>query len=328
MEDVEPVRLDRAVAPAADREVHRLGAGVAHREHALAPRLRPAHRPARVTCEPGDEDVLGRQRLGAEAAADVAGDHAHLGRLQPERLRDPVAVGVRRLRREPDLESTVLADDRGRRARLERGRRHPLADDAAADDGLAAREDVLVGTVRVVPADVRPDLREEQHVAAERILRIDDDRERVVVDQHELGSVDSGGGAVGEHDRDDLAREACDVARDRQPGHARLDPGEVGRERLEVDIGAGEDARALDHARVDAEDARVRQRRADEDDVQRSLELEVLDVSRLAHEEARILLAQDAPADKTRHALTSTTAALLTTEPAAEAAIRDRPARR
>ena len=184
---------------------------MADREHALAPRLRPAHGPAGLAGEPADEDVLGRERLGAEAAADVARDHPHLGRLEPERAREPVAVRVRRLGREPDVEAAVLVDERGGRARLERRRRHPLADDAPRGDDLAALEHVLVRSDGDVRADVRADLREEQRLAAQRLRRVDERRQRVVLDEDELGGVDARGRAVGEHDRDDLAGEADDV---------------------------------------------------------------------------------------------------------------------
>ena len=84
-------------------------------------------------------------------------------------------------------------------------------------------------------------------------------------------------------------------------------PGKCGGERLQADVGRREHARAVDHARQSTPRMRAcGERRTDEVDVERVLELEVLDVVALAGEEARILLAQDALSHKTRHALTST----------------------
>src|SRR5262249_15981017 len=84
----------------------------------------------------------------------------------------------------------------------------------------------------------------------------------------------------------------------------------------------------FNHARVDPEDARVRQRRADEDGVLGALELEVGDVPRLPREEARIFLAQHTLANKAGHTRTSTTAALLPTQPPPAPPFRAPPARR
>ena len=76
-------------------------------------------------------------------------------------------------------------------------------------------------------------------------MRIDHDRQRVVVDHHELGRVGPGRAVVADDDGDDLADEADDVARDHRPAHLLVQAGQrhgaVGRQ---VDVGGGEDLHA------------------------------------------------------------------------------------
>ena len=106
---LEPVGEHLAVASPTDREVEALRTTVHERDHALAARLRPAHRAAELARQPGDQQLLDAGHLRAEAATDVAGDHAHLRRLEPEDPGEQIPVLVGRLRREPGGEPAIRA---------------------------------------------------------------------------------------------------------------------------------------------------------------------------------------------------------------------------
>ena len=82
-------------------------------------------------------------------------DHPHLLGLEPERGRQPVAVLVRGLGREPDRQPAVVLEPRGGGARLDRAGGDALAGDAARRDHLAAVEQLLGGAgTRAAQADV------------------------------------------------------------------------------------------------------------------------------------------------------------------------------
>ena len=120
--------------------------------------------------------------------------------------------------------------------------------------------------------------------------------QRVVVDEDELRGVRAGCAVVADHDRDDVADEADDVLGDQRSPHRLVQPGERRRpERRKVEIGTRQDLHAregLGGRDVDFGDAGVREQRADERDRGRSLEGQVLHVTALAAEEARVLLPQ------------------------------------
>ena len=101
LEDLQPQRLDLAVAVAADLEVDPLRAALVHRHQVLAARLGPAHGPAGGPRQPAEDHVLDGEALAAEAAADVGSDHPHLLGLEPQRHRQDHLVLVRRLGRQP-----------------------------------------------------------------------------------------------------------------------------------------------------------------------------------------------------------------------------------
>ena len=139
LEDVDAQRRDPAVAGAADAHLLELSAPVAHSDQVLRPGLPPAH----GALQPGDDEVLRVLAvLGAEAAADVGGDHPHLLGGEPERLPHSRRGAVGLLGARPDREPAV-APARRRGARLHRSRRHPLVAEAPAHHHLAAVEEVL-----------------------------------------------------------------------------------------------------------------------------------------------------------------------------------------
>ena len=277
-----------------------LGTPVRERDHALGPRLRPAHRLPEPLREPADEQLLRPEvRLDAEAAADVGRDDAEVAELHAERAGEAELVLVRHLRREPRRQAAVFSDLGRRGAHLERAAGHARTDERVRDDHIAAVEERLVRLGRAhVDGDVRADVREEQQLVLQCLVRIDDRGQRVVVDHHQLGGVGARRPVVRDHDRDDLTDEADDVLRDRRAQHARLDQGDRRRrDRRDVDVGARQHL----HARkvccgrgVDARDLRVRERGADESERDCALERQVLDVRPLAAEEAAVLLAENA----------------------------------
>ena len=167
-------------------------AAVVHPDHVLAAATRssgpgrPVLRASHATSTSSTQSSL-----GAEAAADVRRDDAHVA---PARAR-----GTARARRDPDAASA----SRGTTVSL------PSSPDTAADE----RGSIGTGAIRwltTVPetttsqpsnrllvellgtlahADVGAVLGEEQHLARERPARVGGCRQRVVVDEHELGRV-------------------------------------------------------------------------------------------------------------------------------------------
>ena len=220
LEDAQPQRL----RPVPSRlppilNVDPLRAAVVHRDQVLAARLGPAHRPAGLARQPGDEHVLDVQPLAAEAAADVGGDDARSGPgSSAEDRRQAVAVLVRGLRREPHRQPAVVLDLGRRRARLDRAGREPLARRSLPSGHLAAAEQVLVGgRGRPLEAHVRAGVLEQHDLVFERLARVGDDRQRLVVDLDQLGRVDAAPAARSEDDGDDLAGPAHLLAGEERP---------------------------------------------------------------------------------------------------------------
>ena len=297
LQRLEPVGEHLAVLRPADGEVEALRASVWERDHALAARLGPAHRPAELACKPDDQQLLHVERLRAEPPADVWSDDPDLFRLEAERLGDPHPVLVRRLRRQPGGEAPVGPELGGARPRLERARCHALAVDRARHDDVAVVEQSLVVVGRAgTGRHVRPGFREEQRLVCCGVLPRDDTRQWLVVDQDELGGVRAGRAVVADHDRDDVAHEANDVLGDERPPHGLVQTGERRRPvRRQVEIGMGQDAHVRESfggRGVEFADPSVREQGADERDRRGPVEGQVLHVAPLAAEEARVLLPQ------------------------------------
>ena len=77
-------------------------------------------------------------------------------------------------------------------------------------------------------ADVGAGVGEEQHVARERLRGVDHRRQRLVVDDDELGGVDALGAGLGEDDGDDVPDEADDVAGEERSSHPLVETGNGG----------------------------------------------------------------------------------------------------
>ena len=162
----------------------------------------------------------------------------------PSQPGDLVARGLRVLRGAPEGDAAVLAPLGGGGAGLQRGRGEPLVDQLPRDDDLAAVEEVRVEVLLVVEAvgGVGARLGEEQHLVGGGGLEVDDDRQRVVVDLDQVGGVLALVGLLGEDGGHRLADEPHHVLRQERAHHLLVGPAEQQRG-LEVDVGAGEDAR-------------------------------------------------------------------------------------
>ena len=155
--------------------------------------------------------------------------------------------------------------------------------------GLPGRAREVVALSGLVVADQR-------RVGIERLARVDDRRQRLVLDVDQLERVVRGVLVGRDHERDLLALEADLVAREhglRVVGDRRH-PREP--ERLEIlrrddggDVGVRERLR-----RVDRDDARVRVRAAQHGSVDHPRQPDVVEVGALAADEARVLLALQA----------------------------------
>ncbi len=238
----QPIGLHPSVAGTPDRELEHRATAVGHGDHVLAPRLPPAHRARKSAGEPGDEDLLDAQQLGAEAAADIRRNHANVGRLETEDRRQVVAVLMGRLRREPQRQPPVVTHGGGTGPGLEWARRHALAHQSPRDDGLTRIEEMLVALRRVARADVGPRLGEEQDVAGKRLLGADDGGQRLVLHADQICGIDAYVTTLADDDRDDVTDEPDDVVREEGPPHPLVDPGDGRRlERAQIDVRRRED---------------------------------------------------------------------------------------
>jgi len=145
----------------------------------------------------------------------------------------------------------------------------------------------------------------ERRAVGQRRLHVGHDRQRVVVDEHLRRRVDHRVAVVADHQRDRVAdvvhlvlgqrpvRRVVDLDPRRHPGHRQR--------RREVEVVPrehGAHARVLARSgRVDGQDLRVRLGRAHERRPQLPGDVDVVDVARAAHDQPRVLLALDRPAD-------------------------------
>ncbi len=240
LDDVEPVVRDPAVPVPADGHVVDLRTTVAEAHHRFAAGLRPGHRPPELLRQPTEEQLLrvGRD-LGAEPAADVRGDDSHRGGIEAVHLGDQVAGTLSVLRRHPDVQAAVDPRRRGG-PRLQRARRHPLIDEMARHDDLAAGKEVAVAQSRhahrrAVEDDVAAGGFEQQRFAGQRRERVDVGVEDVVVDDDGVGGVRRGGDVGGDDDGDRFSDVANSVGSQQGSGDGGV---EARRHRLQPEVGS------------------------------------------------------------------------------------------
>ena len=305
-----PDAEDAPVPGGRDLPAHVVVAGERGGHEVFGAVLHPLHRPAGDDGGDHRADVAGVDAdLVAEAAADVRRDHPDLVLGQAGHQRVERAVGVRRLgglvEGELALDRVVVGD---RAAGLQRRRVRPRVDHVLAHHDLGAVEDrVGGGPVAGLPVEdvvvgaaleVVPDHRGAR---VQRLLRVDDRRQDVVVDVDQLDRVAGRVPVLGDDEGDLLALEA-DLVGGQHGLHVRGQrrrPGQV--ERLQVlagddrlDPGVGQRP-----AGVDGHDPGVRDRRAQQRAVQHPGQRDVVDEPTLAAHQARVLLAgQPAEADR------------------------------
>ncbi len=303
-------RLDLAGLVRADLDVDVVVTGERVRLQVLRAILDPLDRLADEERRGDRQDVARVDRhLAAEPAADVVGldPDVLLGDGQPGpggHERDDRPDGVRRLgrhvHRQLHADGIPVGDDP---ARLDRGDVDARDVDVLADPDLR-RGEGGVGGARVAGLPV-PDVvvllvlaavrAQDRGVILEGLVRVDDDGQRLVVDQDRGDAV--GRGVAGRRDdrRDLLALVHDRVGRQDHlhvTGEGRHPVELVGLQGLAVDH--GEDARDLERlGRVDALDRRVGIRAAHDVQPQLAGQVDVLDVLARAADEARVLLALD-----------------------------------
>ena len=272
-----------------------IGVGDQH----LAPVFQPAHRIAEMPREPGQADFLSRKdRLVAEAAADILRDHADVDLGDAEELRQPGADHVRKLggavQRQLIEPRLPLRDEA---AALDR-RHHVTCGAHLARDlhrrVLGSRLDrtVKAGLDRDVALDV------VVHQRTARLLRLEhvDDRRQLFVFDDDLGGDVLGLRArIGDAHGDQLADVADPIdderrllrhleARQRRHRPDRLHPGQVLRD---------ENRGAQTLRNVHAGQPRVRDRAADERDLAHAREPDVTDELAAAVQKPVIFLAPE-----------------------------------
>ena len=243
-----------------------------------------------------------RRDLVPEAAADVLRDDAQLVEADPHRRphhdRREAGELVVRVHR-PLARPAVVLDERG--VALERCRVE------AVEVELADRDDVVRLGERRIDVAPLPDTRVREVAAAFlvehcRAVRqgrtgIDDDVERLVVDDHELGCVTGQLASLGDDGDDGLPEVAHLADRERivldvPPGRRRDLEERVGQDRHLVARERSVDARQLESPRdVDRHDRGVRVRGADEVEIAHGVALDVVDEDSLTLKEPPVFLA-------------------------------------
>ena len=260
----------------------------------------------------GDDDILGIQaRLHAEAAPDVADEHAHVVAAAAEHFANLVAKAGRRLATDPERETAggrVMR--RERRARLDRRRRDTLVDEVQRHDVRSAREGrfriASIAVSRHAGHVVRRAGNDDSGTGGDRRVDVDHRRQRVVVDLDPLGGVACLVQRRGDDGRHRFADETNGVDGKRVPGRGGrrrpIGTPVIGRRRDRLHTGVGEittrdDRRDAGQLRrgfaCDAPDAGVRVGRAHEAGVQLIGRRNVVGEAALAAQKGVILDALD-----------------------------------
>lgn len=309
---VDAQREDLAVG--IERELSMRGhiAPVRGRQEFLAAVGHPFHRALQHMRAVRDGDVF---RVGAglhaEAAADIADHHAHLLLRQADGVAHRAAHARRHLGAHADAEAARAFLDVGQHhARLDRERHHTLVDDVERHHVHRLREGGGRGVYAAVArlrGDVAGRLVEDLGRArCRRGREVDHHRQFLVVHEHGLGCVARLLDRVGHHRHHRLTHEAHAFVRQHAPRrrHARpavraLEAGGAGH-RLDAccrQIGTAHDADDAGHLErgrcVDRDDARMRVRRAHEDQVREPGGLHVVRVAAGAGQEGLVFQPAD-----------------------------------
>ncbi len=299
---VDPHAHQGSVPAGADLHVLHLRSSVGETQHALRARLEPSDRTAEALGSHGGDEIFGIDlELRPEAPAHVGGDRPDGRLVDAERGRQVVTDVERHLRRDPDRVRAVGPGHHGDAVRLQRHRRDPLVHEPSADDDRSTLE--RIGSLRIGPElvrDVRSVRRPQQgRAVGGRGLDVDHGVERLEIDGHLFGCILRVSEGLGDDHRDRFADEPNDIACEHVAGEQAFDRAggaldvPARRQRRKTEVAGGEDGLHSRHrARprdLDAQDARVGHRRANEHRTQGPLDLNVLEEPALPSEQPRIL---------------------------------------
>ena len=278
----------------------------------LAPVFDPLHRASQAQGRVGNEDLLRIEQhdLGAESPADIGRDHLDVELREPEHVREAVADGEGRLGRIPHPEDTGARVVFGHHTTaLEGTPAAPLDDEPLAENagglspGAVGIPDRLQKAGGPVGGDVVMNAR---RALVESGLRVDDGGQRRVVDLDEGGGVLGPVAAVGHDEGHGLAHETDLVLRERALGAGSGEGGVRNEEGAglvqhpevgggEHQMNAGEPAGA---GGVESEDAGPSVRAAQTRRVQHACRSDVVHEAAAPAQQARILVTENARADR------------------------------
>ena len=227
---LEPQVRDLAVAGAADGDLLQLGAAVAEAGHRLAAGLLEPHRAADLARQHADQQLLAvAADLGAEPAADVGGQDPHLvgadacGCLaigSPARPGRAASTATRAGDRRPTPPRQPRGSSGQGATRWFMTRSLTTTSQSVEELGAGVRRAAHEHRVEHgVAAGGLVDVR----VARQRLLEIDQRRQRIDVGDHRLGGVGRLLVGLGDDRRDRLADPAHLAGREQRAGDARVE---------------------------------------------------------------------------------------------------------
>ena len=258
-------RGDVSVGSPADAAVLDLPAPVHQADHVVAPGRHPHHRPPEPIRQPAQQGLLGMGAgLRAEAAADVAGEHAHLVALEAEHHGQRRTHRVGSLAGVHVMQAPVVGPAAGRHPGLQRARGDAVVHRAHLGHHLARIEIGLPAVHRHAQHHVRLCHALEQRGGTERFLGIGECRQGLVVDDDQLGGVDRRCCGLGYHHRYGLAHKSDSPFSQHGSHDGGIERRAGGRVRREVHIGRGDHvddtSSATGFADVEPDDLCVRDR--------------------------------------------------------------------
>ncbi len=195
-----------ALARRPQSHVLNLPASVCHRDHVLGAKLEPAHGSLEPQHQRAEHALLwvGHQ-LGAEPATDIAGDRADFRLGQADRLRYLVAHAKCHLRGNPHANPALAIRLREHRVGLDRHGGKALVDKPRAHHDFGALQRAALADLSRERDVVALVGMKHRRALSQRSGGIDDHRQRLVVDHHRRGGVDSVRPRIRHRDSHDVA---------------------------------------------------------------------------------------------------------------------------
>ena len=233
-DDPDVLREDRAVVRGGGAVGHVVAVPLRAREQRLVAGPLHAHGPARVGNRQREVRLDGHVLLAAEPAAHVRRDHAHLRVGHAQDLRD-VAVVLHHLGRDAQIHHAVVVVPADAGLGLQVGVVDELRRVLALDHDVGGGERrVDVAAVDAPLGEQVPALVDLEGVVGERVGRLGDHGQLLVLDLDGLAGLGERVLVLGDHERDRLAVEAHALGR--EDLHARLQGAD--RDRLAGDVDA------------------------------------------------------------------------------------------